>query len=63
MGNNIRVECIAAGDDIDLENEINEWILENDVEIIDIKFSSSSCVENEKVYYDYSALIIYKIEK
>lgn len=62
MGNNIRVECIASEEDSDLEDEINEWILKNNVDVIDIKFSSSSCVDNEKVHYDYSALIIYRIE-
>lgn len=62
MGNNIRVECIASEDDINLEDEINEWILKNNVDIIDIKFSSSSCINNKKIYYDYSALIIYRIE-
>jgi hypothetical protein len=61
MGSNIRVECFAAESDIDLEDEINKWISDNNVEIIDIKFSSSMCVDETRIYYDYGALIIYKM--
>ena len=62
MGGNIRIECFSAETDIDLEDEVNKWLLNNNVSIVDIKFSSSMCVDEIKIYYDYSVLIIYKVE-
>lgn len=61
MGSNIRVECFTAESDIDLEDEINKWMSDNNVDIVDIKFSSAICLDERNIYYDYGALIIYKM--
>ena len=41
----------------DLSNQINEFLNENDVEVIDIKHSSSSCGDSRRFC---TALLIYK---
>lgn len=60
MNNTIRVKCFSSGYDSDLEEKVNKWISENEVEIVDIKFSSSMCGDEVKIYYDSCVLIIYK---
>ena len=42
-----------------LEREINSWLSENDVEVLDIKYLASPCNTNPD-WNDYSTLIIYK---
>jgi len=44
-----------------LDLAINDFLSENDVEVIDIKYNSSLAVDNSgKIYYDHSALLIYR---
>ena len=44
----------------DLEIEVNKFLNENDVDIIDIKLSSSCAIYGEEQLYCFTALIIYK---
>lgn len=44
-----------------LRNDINEFLAENDVEVVDIKYSTCSCVDAMgKIHWIPSALMIYK---
>ena len=43
----------------DLEDAINKFILDEDPEIIDIKFSSAVAISEEQIYC-FSALIVYR---
>lgn len=43
------------------ENNINKFLEENDVEVIDIKYSTCSCVDNMGgIHWIPTALMIYK---
>lgn len=44
-----------------LDDAINSFLSQNDVEVLDIKYASSLAVDSGgKLYYDYSAMLIYK---
>ena len=57
---NVKVECFSGNSEISLESQVNEWLENNNVDIIDIKFSSAACVDELNIYDQYSVLIIYK---
>lgn len=44
----------------DLENSINSFLSENEVEVIDIKFQVAIAMFSEEQIYCFSAMIIYK---
>jgi len=44
----------------DLEEEINKFLSENEVEVIDIKYSVSTSLFSEEQIYCFSALVMYK---
>ena len=44
----------------DLENDINKFLEEKEIEVIDIKFSVSTSIFGEEQVYCFSALIMYK---
>ncbi len=45
----------------DLEEDINNFLLENDdIEIIDIKYQVSTAIYSEEQIYCFSSMIIYK---
>ena len=54
----MKVKLFDFEDETDLENAINEF-LDDDMEIIDIKYSVSSCVFSEEQIFCFSAMIIY----
>lgn len=54
----MKVKIFDYEDEKDLENEINTF-LENDVEVIDIKYSVSATIYSEEQIYCFSALIMY----
>ena len=56
----MRVKIFDEDHEKDLEDDINEFLEEN-IEIIDIKYSVSTSVYSEEQIYCYSALILYKI--
>ena len=55
----MKVKAFDEGHEKDLEDAINKFILDEDPEIIDIKFSSAVAVSEEQIYC-FSALIVYR---
>ena len=43
----------------DLEKSVNDFIKENDIEIVDIKFQTAVSVFSEEQVFCFSAMIIY----
>ncbi len=56
----MKVKIIDEGHESDLEKEVNKFIKENDIEIIDIKLSTSCSIYSEEQIYCFTAMIIYK---
>jgi len=54
----MKVKLFDLEDETDLEKEINKF-LENDIEVIDIKYSVSSSVFSDEQIFCFSAMIIY----
>ena len=55
----MKVKIFDEDHEKDLEDDINEF-LEDDIELIDIKYSVSTSVYSEEQIYCYSALLLYK---
>lgn len=55
----MKVKIIDEEHEKDLEDSINNFIKENNIDIIDIKFSSSCSTYGEEQIYCFSALIMY----
>lgn len=55
----MKVKVIDESHEKDLEEEINKFISENEIEVIDIKFSVSTSIFGEEQVYCFSALIMY----
>ena len=55
----MKVKVFDEGHEKDLEEAINKFILEEEPEIIDIKFSTAVAVFEEQIYC-FSALIVYR---
>lgn len=56
----MKVKVFDEEHEKDLEIEVNKFLNENDVDIIDIKLSSSCAIYGEEQLYCFTALIIYK---
>ncbi len=56
----MKVKIIDEGHESDLEKEVNKFIKENDIEIIDIKLSTSCSIYSEEQIYCFTAMIVYK---
>ena len=54
----MKVKIFDLEDEKDLEDEINNF-LNNDIEVIDIKYSVSSSIYSEEQIFCFSAMIIY----
>ena len=54
----MKVKIFDFEDEEDLEKEINSF-LDNDIEVIDIKYSVSSSIFSEEQIFCFSAMIIY----
>jgi len=54
----MKVKVFDLEDESDLENEVNNF-LNNNIEVIDIKYSVSSCVFSDEQIFCFSAMIIY----
>lgn len=57
-GDNMKVKIFDMEDEKDLESAINDF-LEDDMEVIDIKYQVSSSVYSEEQIYCFSAMIVY----
>ena len=56
----MKVKIIDEAHEKDLEDSINEFLLNCDNEIIDIKFQTAVSIDHEEQVYCFSALIMYK---
>ena len=56
----MKVKIFDEEDEIDLENDINEFIEEEEKNIIDIKYQVAISMFQEEQIYCFSAMIIYK---
>lgn len=54
----MKVKVFDFEDEKDLENEINNF-LDDDIDVIDIKYSVSSAIYSEEQIFCFSAMIIY----
>ena len=55
----MKVKIFDYEDEIDLEEDINAFIEDNDIEVIDIKYQVSVGVFSEEQIFCFSAMIIY----
>lgn len=56
----MKVKVFDESHEKDLEKEINNFINDNNPEIIDIHFSVSTSIFGEEQVYCFSALIVYR---
>ena len=55
----MKVKIFDYEDELDLEEDINLFIEDNDIEVIDIKYQVSVGVFSEEQIFCFSAMIIY----
>ena len=55
----MKVKIFDYEDEIDLEEDINEFISNNNIEVIDIKYQVSSSIFAEEQVFCFSGMIIY----
>ena len=60
FGDVMKIKIFDESHEKDLENDINNFLKENEIEIIDIKYSISVALFSEEQIYCFSALIMYK---
>ena len=58
-GDKMKVKIFDLEDEKDLEKEINSFLNDNDIEVVDIKYSVSSSIYSEEQIFCFSAMIIY----
>ena len=59
IGENMKVKIFDYEDETDLEEDINDFISDNDIEVIDIKYQVSVGIFSEEQIFCFSAMIIY----
>ena len=59
IGGIMKVKVFDEGHEKDLEDDINNFILDEEPEIFDIKYSVALAISEEQIYC-FSALILYK---
>ena len=57
---NMKVKIFDESHEKDLEDDINQFLKENEIEVIDIKYSVSNSIYSEEQIYCFSALIVYQ---
>ena len=55
----MKVKIFDLEDESDLEKEINKFLDNNDIEVIDIKYQVSSSIFSDEQIFCFSAMIIY----
>lgn len=60
IGDFMQVKVFDESHEKDLEADINDFLKDEKMEIIDIKYSVSTSVFSEEQIYCFSALILYK---
>ena len=61
IGEDMRVKLFDCEDEGDLEEDINNFIDDNDIEVIDIKYQVGVGVFSEEQIFCFSAMLIYTI--
>ena len=56
----MKIKIFDESHEKDLEDDINDFIKEEDPEIVDIKYSISTSTYSEEQIYCFSALIMYQ---
>ena len=56
----MKVKIFDENHEKDLEDAINDFLSENEIELIDIKYQLSIMYDYKEQIYCYSALILYK---
>lgn len=57
----LKVKLFDEAHEVDLENSINSYLSNNeDIEVVDIKFSVSCSIFGEDQIYCFSAMILYR---
>jgi len=56
----LKVKLFDESHEKDLEQDINNFLKENPVEVVDIKFSVAVALFSEEQIYCFSALLMYK---
>jgi ribose 5-phosphate isomerase RpiB len=56
----MKVKIFDESHEKDLESEINKFLKEEKIELVDIKFSVSTSIFSDEQIYCFSALILYK---
>lgn len=59
MVKRMKVKIFDLEDESDLENEVNNFIEDSSIEVIDIKYQVSVGVFSEEQVFCFSAMIIY----
>ena len=59
----IRVKIFDYEDELDLEEDVNNFINSNNIEVVDIKYQVSASVFSEEQIFCFSAMIIYNYSK
>ncbi len=59
----MKVKIFDDEDECDLEEDINNFISENEIEVIDIKYQVGVSVFSEEQVFCFSAMIIYTLNK
>ena len=56
----MKVKIFDESHEKDLEDEVNKFLSEEDIEVVDIKYSVSNSIYSEEQIYCFSAMIVYK---
>lgn len=60
MVNKMKVKIFDENHEKDLENDINNFMNEFDIEVIDIQFRTAVSIFSDEQIYCFSAMILYK---
>lgn len=55
----LKVKIIDESHEKDLENSVNKFLSENDINLVDIKFQVALALGGEEQVYCFTAMIIY----
>ncbi|MEG0026484.1 MAG: sporulation protein Cse60 [Bacilli bacterium] len=58
----MKVKLFDEGHERDLEQALNKFLCENDIDVIEIKYQVALAVFSEEQIFCFSAMIIYNIE-
>ena len=56
----MKVKLFDESHEKDLEEDINKFIIEKEIDIVDIKYSVSTSIYGDEQIYCFSAMILYK---